>query len=123
MMKGDEITYQDVLELEHAYLQAKAAIDQIEYETQQGYPTYPQEIKSFMFSLSEGKWANTAYDPRKNQAYLDNIQSADMFACTSIMTAISRGERFSDGLWKSVLQSDTLDKVIARAKQLTRTEP
>ncbi|MEM9775456.1 MAG: DUF6508 domain-containing protein [Chloroflexota bacterium] len=118
-MKGNDITYQDVLELEYAYRRAKGAIGRIEYETQQGYPSYPMEIRSFMLSLTDSKWGNKAYDPRKTQEFLDNIESADMFACTSIMTSYSRGERFSDGLWKSVLDSDSFDKVFTRMKQLT----
>lgn len=118
-MNDREITYQDVLELEHAYFRAKSALDRVEYETQQGYPSYPMEIKSFMLSLTESKWGNKSYDPRKTKEFIDNLDSADLFACTSIMTSYARGERFSDGLWKTVLSGDVFDKVIDRLKQLT----
>ena len=116
-MSDDPISYQDVLELEHAYVRAKAALDQVEIRN--GYPAYPKVVSELMKSLSEGKWGNKGYDPRKTKEQIENIDSADMNICTSILTSCSRGERFSDGHWKNVLQSDIFDKVIARAKELT----
>ena len=116
-MANDPITYDDVLELEHAYGRAKTALDQIEIKN--GYPAYPKVISELMKSLSEGKWGNKAYDPRKTKEQIENIESADLHVCTSILTSCSRGERFSDGHWKRVIQGDTLDRVIARLKEIT----
>jgi len=115
-MTDDPITYSDVLELEYAYAKAKAVLDQIEYKD--GYPSYPREVASLMHSLAQGKWENKAYDPRKTQEQIENIDTADLHVCTSILTSCSRRERFVDGHWKQVLQGDTLDKVIARLKVL-----
>lgn len=117
-MTTETITYQDVLNLEQSYAEAKANTDQI--GVAHGYPAYPKVVSKFMLSLSVGKWGNKAYSPSKTQALIKAIETADMLDCRSILTACSRGERFSDGYWISVLKSDVLDKVIARAKILTQ---
>ena len=92
-------------------------MDQIEIKN--GYPAYPNAVSAFMKSLTSEKWGNRAYDPRKTKEQIEHITAADMHVCTSILTACSRGERFSDGHWKRMLEGDTIDKVIARLKELT----
>ena len=117
-MTNETITYQDVLDLEQAYTQAKSFVDQIGFVN--GYPDYPKAISKFMLSLSQGKWKNANYQPAEIITLIESLDVADMLDCRSILTACSRGERFSDGHWKNVLNGNLIDRVIGRAKTLTQ---
>ena len=119
-MSDGNFTYQDVIELEQAYNQAKALVDQIKYVN--GYPDYPKTVSQFMLSLSSGKWGNTGYQPSQTPQLIKSIPTATMVDLRSILTACSRSERFGDGNWISFLHGDVIEKVIDRAKELTQTE-
>lgn len=118
-MTDETITFQDVLDLENGYKEASRLADSTPFDLGTGYPNYPEPIKNFMLELSNSKWGYTGYDPAKGRELIEQIETATMLDLRSICTWCSRGERFMDGHWINVLQSDILDKVISRAKELT----
>ncbi len=113
-------TQSDVAALEEGYLAAKAMLDQVTHP--HGYPNYPAEISTFMKSLTSKPWGNTAYDPSKTMELLAHLDSAEPIDIRSILTAFGRGERFGDGYWIAMLESDHFPAVIARAKELAQPD-
>ena len=84
-------------------------------------PSYPETINDFMFYLSTSVWNNFNYNPEivgikiKEPDYLEN---ADIDEIRSVLTWVHRTELFSDGHWRTVLESDILPKIINRLKSL-----
>ena len=84
------------------------------------YPEYPGEIGELMRYISTSLWCNHQYKPTEVRGILTRLESADLDEIRSVLTAISRSERFCTGAWKSALDNGKLDPVVRRAEQLTK---
>ena len=84
------------------------------------YPEYPREISDLMHYITNSTWCNHQYDPTEAKNILERLGSADFNEIRSILTAVSRSERFCTGAWKSTLEGGTLDDIVSRAEQITK---
>ncbi|NIM78593.1 MAG: hypothetical protein GTO20_07360 [Candidatus Aminicenantes bacterium] len=112
----NQVTTSDVDELERLYLKAKKSLREIEWVG--FYPRYPEPISSFMKYITSSPWCNPNYKPEETKKLIDEIETADLISLRSILTAASRGERFCDGHWKSVIESERIESVIKRAREI-----
>lgn len=114
-MDQKQFTMEDVSELEQKYRVAKSKLSDITYP--HGYPIYPEPIKHFFFYLAY--WENKAYVPSDASQKAKQIdETTSLLDLRSILTFFMRSERFSDGSWKTILESDHIDQVIKRLKIL-----
>lgn len=79
------------------------------------YPQYPEAIPSLMGYIMSSPWGDHAYQPSRTSEILSRLDRADLAEIRSVLTAISRSERFGDGNWEAFLKSGTLTAVVQRA--------
>ena len=86
------------------------------------YPEYPEAVTGLMRYIATSPWCYYEYQPGTTQGILDRLDSANLVDVRSVLTAISRSERFCTGSWRSALQEGRLSAVIERAKKITEAE-
>ena len=84
------------------------------------YPNYPEQIRELMTYITTSVWCNSQYKPAKTKQIPDHLDQADLEEVRSLLTALSRSERFLTGSWKNALESGRLENVVQRAEQLIR---
>ena len=119
-MENQMISKKDLDSLEERFNNALGDVGNI--PTDASYdPSYPETINDFMLYLSTSVWNNFDYNPEivgikiQEPGYLEN---ADINEIRSVLTWVHRTELFSDGHWRTVLESDLLPKIINRLKRL-----
>lgn len=112
----DDINLHHVLALEADYQTAKNALDKVNYINT--YPVYPGAISEFMKKVCQPPWLGDSYNIKDVERIMTNIEVASIPELCCVLVAFSRYERFSDGYWISVLESNRLDPIIARLKVL-----
>lgn len=83
------------------------------------YPDYPKQISDLMTYITTSPWCNREYKPSETREILARLDTANLLEIMSVLTAISRSERFCTGAWQGALEKGMLDKVVSRAEQIT----
>ena len=84
------------------------------------YPDYPSQIGDLMTYITSSPWCNPQYKPADTKEILARLDTANLYEVRSVLTAVSRSERFCTGAWKSALEDGRLDLVVSRAEQITK---
>ncbi len=114
-MEQDQLpNKKDLDKLEVLYERALSSVSDITWNHH--YPDYPASVKDFFHYITSSSWCNQNYQAADTPELINNLNNASIVDIQSILTAASRGERFCDGCWQGILQKNTLDDVIKRAK-------
>ena len=84
------------------------------------YPEYPSAISGLMRYITSSPWCNQQYKPTETKEILTRLDTADLDDIRSVLTAVSRSERFCTGAWKNALADGRLDVIVSRAEQLIK---
>jgi len=115
-----EPTSQDLNLLKAHYESAVADRDAMEWTGDS--PDYPESIPALMTYVTSSAWCNQDYQPTETKEILGRLQSASLSEVCSVLTAISRSERFCTGSWKRVMEDGKMSLVVARAEELMKPE-
>ena len=103
--------------LQEHYDGAVAVRDKISWSGD--YPDYPYAVTALMRYITSSPWCNHEYQPTATNGILARLDTADLLEVRSVLTSISRGERFTAGSWRTALHDGHLSAVIERAENLT----
>jgi hypothetical protein len=87
------------------------------------YPVYCDDVLEFFRLAGQRCWSDSKYDPREAHTMLDPefISTCSLDDIKTLLTFCVRGERFSDGLWESVLESGQIAAILRRLAALRET--
>jgi hypothetical protein len=87
------------------------------------YPVYCDDVREFFSLAGQRCWSDSKYDPREAHMMLDPefISTCSLNDIKTLLTFCVRGERFSDGLWESVLESGEIVAILRRLAALRET--
>ena len=114
----NEPTASDATHLREHLDSAILVRDQIAWDGD--YPDYPSQIRELMNYITSSSWCNPQYKPTETKEILTRLDSADLSEVRSVLTAVSRSERFCTGAWKNALEDGRLDQVVSRAEKITK---
>lgn len=100
------------------YRLALAAYETHGVKTRAGGYDYPEQMVTFMRSLQEEPWVKFDYRPEDIEALLSDVADASLDELRTVLTGVSRAERFSDGYWNSLFEHQKLDPVLKRLYEL-----
>lgn len=83
---------------------------------------YPEAIRILMDYIISSKWCDPAYNPSETESLIKRIDVITLFEICSLLTALVRSERFSDGSWQWSLKNGIFATAIRRAEQLIDTK-
>jgi hypothetical protein len=81
------------------------------------FPEYCDDVLEFFSLAGQPWWSDFQYDPREAYAMLSDdrfISTCSLDDIKTMLTYCVRGERFSDGLWASVLESGRVVALLRR---------
>lgn len=86
-------------------------------------PEYNETVKAFMDTIvNSGCWMGS-YDPEEATSMLGDeaaVRNASLAEVRQMLTAVVRGERFSDGWWASVIESGGVRRLLERLAEIER---
>jgi len=88
------------------------------------FPEYYDDVLEFFWLAGQPWWSDFQYDPREAYTMLGDDQFIGTCSLSDIKTMLTycvRGERFSDGLWASVLESGRVVAILRRLAVLRET--
>ena len=88
------------------------------------FPEYCDDVLEFFSLAGQTCWSDFKYDPREAYGLLSDDQFISTCSLDDIKTMLTycvRGERFSDGLWASVLESGRVVAILKRLAVLRET--
>ena len=113
-----DVTPNDEIEKMIAALQKLNAVphDQI-LSWEKGYPDYHPDVRTFFQQMSSF-WNDYDYVQKMEALNLDDLATFDLAQIKTVLTKVTRGERFHDGLWQQVIQSGLFVAIQERLRQL-----
>ena len=85
---------------------------------------YDHDVTAFFRIAGTGCWVDQDYDPQQATSLLNDapaIATADLPTLRTLITACTRGEKFCDGWWASLLREGKLQAVLQRLAILRET--
>ncbi len=82
-----------------------------------GYPDYHPDVRAFFQQMSSF-WNDYDYVQSMDALNLDDAATYDLAQIKTVLTWVTRGERFHDGLRQQVIQSDLFVTLQKRLTQL-----
>lgn len=87
------------------------------------YPAYAPEVNAFFGEVAAGGWLDVNYDPNQAAALLGDVgavAAATWDQLRQMLTYCTRGERFADGHWATLLENGSVLRLLARLQVLRR---
>lgn len=122
MLMGDKDSAMDRKEAQqllNAFLAATQSQERIYFAN--GCWIYPSEIVDFFTIVSCSNWLDREYLTARESKHLQDpvfIANASISELSSMLTALSRVERFSEGAWKIVFGNGVVERVMNRLVDL-----
>ena len=86
-------------------------------------PEYNETVTAFMDTIANSGCWMVSYDPEEATTMLQNeaaVSGASLAEVRRMLTAVVRGERFSDGWWASVIESGAVRRLLERLTEIER---
>lgn len=84
---------------------------------EKGYPEYHPDVRAF-FQQTSTFWNDYDYVQNMEGLNLEDVATFDLAQIKTVLTKVTRGERFHDGLWAQAVQSGLFVAIQERLTQL-----